>query len=136
MLGHLIYAGVTCKSKRKSLGHVLDKNGISADPENTSAGKRMPAPENVAELRSFLGMVNQLARFLPNIAEETKLLIHLLHRNAGWYWGHMQVDAFMHVKADHCWTPFLTFWDTQAVLTFFRGRFLLRTRSSSSSKRP
>lgn len=61
---------------------------------------RTPAPENLAELGSFLGMVNHLAKFLPNIVDMTQPLRHLLHGYIGWYWGQMQEDALSHVKAD------------------------------------
>lgn len=72
------------KTRVKCLGHVLDAHGISADPEKTEAMTRMPASENVTELRSFLGMVNHLAKFLPGIAEKTKPLRDLLHGDVAW----------------------------------------------------
>ena len=50
------------------LGHVLDKDGISADPEKTSAIFQMNQPNTVSELRRFMGMLNQLGKFPPNHA--------------------------------------------------------------------
>ena len=38
----------------------------------------MAAPTNVTEIRRFLGMVNQLSKFSPHLADETKLLRELL----------------------------------------------------------
>lgn len=40
---------------------------------------RMPGPENMVELRSFLGMLNLMARFLQKIVEETQTLKGLFH---------------------------------------------------------
>ena len=58
-------AGVTLNSDKcefskdrvKFLGHVIDTEGIHADPSKTSAILQMNAPSNVTELRRFLGMV-------------------------------------------------------------------------------
>ncbi len=54
-------------SKRKVhfLGHINSAEGISPDPAKTAAIRNMTEPSNVSELRSFLGMVNQLGRFIP-----------------------------------------------------------------------
>ena len=72
-LSRLEKAGVTlnpskCKFNCKSvsfLGHVIDKSGIRADPCKTSAILQMKPPNNVSELRRFLGMANQLGKFSP-----------------------------------------------------------------------
>ena len=54
------------------LGHVISADGVKPDPEKTRAVQELDAPKNVSELRSFLGMVNQLGRFLPKLAEKDK----------------------------------------------------------------
>lgn len=48
----------------------MDKRGVSADPEKTSAIKSMKAPVNFTQVKQFLGMVNQLGKFSPNLATE------------------------------------------------------------------
>lgn len=53
------------------LGHVISASGISPDPSKTEAVRKMGEPTNVSELRSFLGMVNQLGKFIPQ--RETSL---------------------------------------------------------------
>ena len=63
------------------LGHVLDKDGISADPEKTSAISQMDRPNNVSELRRFMGMLNQLGKFSPNLASITQPMRQLLSTN-------------------------------------------------------
>ena len=57
------------RSKVKFLGHIVDKEGVKADPCKTAAIVDMSPPTNITELRRFLGMVNQLAKFTPNLAE-------------------------------------------------------------------
>ena len=53
----------------KFLGHVIDQDGIHADPERTSAISNMEQPHSVMDLWRFMGLVNQLGKFSPRIAE-------------------------------------------------------------------
>ena len=43
------------KSSIKILGHVIDKDGIRADPSKLQAIIQMEAPQSVTELRRFMG---------------------------------------------------------------------------------
>lgn len=89
VLSRIKNAGVTlnpekCEFSKKSLtflGHVIDENGIRADPEKTQAIKRMSPPTSVSSLRKFLGMANQLGKFTPNLAEVTQPLRELLGKS-------------------------------------------------------
>ena len=56
------------KFKITFLGHLIDENGIQADPAKTSSILQMEPPTNVPELRRFLGMVNQLILEKPSRA--------------------------------------------------------------------
>lgn len=57
---------------------IIGKNGVKPDPDKVSAVVNMEAPQNVSELRRFLGMVNQLGKFVPNLATVTEPLRALL----------------------------------------------------------
>ena len=57
------------KTQLKFLGYLVDLDGIRADPEKTSAITEMTTPSNISELRRFMGMINQLGKFSPNIAD-------------------------------------------------------------------
>ena len=71
------------KTQLTFLGHLINHNGISADPAKTSAIKQMPPPNNIAELRRFFGMANQLGKFSPNLSEISAPLRRLLnHKQA------------------------------------------------------
>ena len=48
------------------LGHTIDGKGISPDPQKTAAINKM-ALKSTTELRHFLGIVNQLGKFLPEL---------------------------------------------------------------------
>ena len=68
------------------LGHVIDANRISADPAKTEAIKKMRVPTNVSELRRLMGMINQLNKFSPNVAQLSKPLRELLKSSTAWLW--------------------------------------------------
>ena len=57
------------KTELKFLGHVIDQNGIKADPEKVQAIQEMRPPENISDLRRFIGMMNQLRKFSPKLSE-------------------------------------------------------------------
>ena len=101
-------AGVTlnpdkCEFHRKSvkfLGHLIDEEGIKADPEKTSAITKMPTPQCVTDLRHFTGLANQLGKFSPNLAELSQPLRELLSTKCAWVWGPNQEQAFTRLKAE------------------------------------
>ena len=45
------------------IGHLLTTEGLKRDPSNVQAIVDYPVPTNLAELRTFLGMVQYLANF-------------------------------------------------------------------------
>ncbi|KAL0160136.1 hypothetical protein M9458_043861, partial [Cirrhinus mrigala] len=113
-------AGITlnvekCKlSKRKVhfLGHIISAEGISPDPMKTATIRNMTEPSNVSELRNFLGMVNQLGRFIPKPADKDKALRDLLSKKNCWIWGTEQAKAFQTLKDALSSPPVLAIYDT------------------------
>ena len=106
VLSRLQAAGVTlnqekCKFSQTSvrfLGHVVDHTGIQPDPEKIAAITHVRTPKNVGDIRRFLGMINQLSKFSPNLAEETQPLRELLSKERAWVWGEPQELAFRRLK--------------------------------------
>ena len=62
----------------KLAGYVLNKEGIKSDPKKTESIQDMDTPQNVSDVRRFLGMVNQLGKYVPHLAENTKPIRDLL----------------------------------------------------------
>ena len=82
------------------LGQKVDKDGVSPDEEKIKAIRNIPRPTSVTEIQRFLGMINQLSRFSPNLAEKTKPLRELLSKKSQWYWGPEQERVFSELKND------------------------------------
>ena len=96
------------------LGHVIDKSGIRADPCKTSAILQMKPPNNVSELRRFLGMANQLGKFSPHLAESSQPLRELLSTRQSWTWGPDQQTAFTTVQKKLSQPTVLALYDPKA----------------------
>ena len=87
-----------CKTQIKFLGQLVDQSGVRPDPEKVQAIQSMKPPTNIQELRRFLGMINQLSKFCPSLAEKTKPLRDLLSLKNQWLWGSCQDQAFNSLK--------------------------------------
>ena len=93
---------------------MIGPEGIQADPEKTEAIVRMSASTSVPELRRFMGMVNQLGKFTPNLAELTQPLRELLSEANMWMWGPSQSRAFKQVKQELSKPASLALYDPEA----------------------
>ena len=102
------------KSSIKFLGHCIDQQGIRVDPEKTAALCRMEPPKTVSDLRRFMGMVNQMGKFSPNIAQMSKPLRDLLSIKRAWLWGPEQDRAFNALKAELTKPTVLALYDSTA----------------------
>ena len=93
------------------LGHVIDKTGISPDPDKVSAILKMKPPTSITELRRFMGMVNQLGKFSSRLATISQPLRTLLSKQAVWAWGQSQDTAFQAVEDDLTTSPLLALYN-------------------------
>ena len=82
------------------LGQIIDGHGMRKYPSNVQAIVDFPELHDVAELRRFLGMVNQLKKFYPNLAEHSKPLGDLLGTKTARLWSPHQVDAFTYLQKE------------------------------------
>ena len=88
------------KSQVKFLGQVINSQGVSPDPDKTKAILQMEEPKNVTDVRRYLGMINQLSKFSPDLSSKTKPLRDLLSTKNQWAWGPSQQKAFADTKAE------------------------------------
>ena len=56
------------QSSVQYLGRRIDAEGIHATDSKLKAITEAPAPKNIQELRSFLGLLNYYGRFIPNLS--------------------------------------------------------------------
>ena len=80
------------------LGHRVDAEGLHTTTEKLEAITKAPAPKNVWELRSFLGLLNYYGKFLPNLATLLHPLNRLLQKDRKWKWSAECDQAFQSAK--------------------------------------
>ena len=81
------------RDQLKFLGHIIDKDGVRADPANVQAILDLSPPSNVSQMRQLVGMINELAKFAPNCAHVIRPPTELLNSKQVWRWGPSQEDA-------------------------------------------
>ena len=92
----------------KLLGHIISKDGIRIDPDKIQAILQVPYPRNIKELQAFLGKINFLRRFIPNLAEQIRLLNNMLKKDSKVKWTLEAKQAFEGIKMALTQAPVLT----------------------------
>ena len=80
------------------LGHVIDSEGLHPLPEKIEAIRQAPTPNNVTELKSYLGLLTYYGKFLPNLSTRLAPLYKLLSKKEPWEWTSAQDKAFNESK--------------------------------------
>lgn len=80
------------------LGHVIDSEGLHKAPSKTKALTDAPPPENVSQLRSFLGLLNYYGKFIENLSTLLQPLHELLCQGKAWKWTERRQAAFEQTK--------------------------------------
>ena len=79
-------------------GHIISDEGIQPDEEKYTAISRFPQLNSVRDLRSFLGLAQQLASFIPDLAHMMSTLCPLLKKGVAWTWTDDHENSFKEVK--------------------------------------
>ena len=81
------------------LGFIIDKIGIRATKRYKQKVLNVKKPENRKQMMRFIGLVNYLHRFLPNMHQQTRILTNLLKKDQRWRWGPEEEQAFVALNA-------------------------------------
>ena len=82
----------------KNQGHIWGQDGVRIDPNRTEAIANFPVPENVDDVRRFLGVVNYVGKFVPNMSSRSEPLRILMNKDIAWHWENDQQRAFEDLK--------------------------------------
>ena len=99
------------------VGHVLTSDGLRVDPQKIRAIREMPSPTDVAGVRRLLGIVNYLARFLPNLADKCTGFRRLTQKDVVWQWGESEEADFRRLKDELPSPPLLRYFDSRLPVT-------------------
>ena len=104
-------------SQVKYMGEVVSELGLSPDPEKNPAIHSMPTPSCKQDLQRLLGMINYLAKYIPNMSELTAPLRSVLKCDVPWAWFPEHDTALAKLKSVLSSAPVLRFYDTSLPTT-------------------
>lgn len=99
------------------MGHIITQDGIKADPDKTKAITNMPVPHDKPSLLRFIGMVNYLSAYCPNLSHTIRPLTDLTKKDVPFNWSEVQKAAFESTKALVSTTPVLRYFDPTKPVT-------------------
>ena len=82
----------------KFLGFLVHSRGIDVDPAKATAIATMRPPATVKDLKSFLGKVSYICRFIPGLASITSAFTKLLRKGQSFEWGETQQTTFKRLQ--------------------------------------
>ncbi|PIK48383.1 hypothetical protein BSL78_14743 [Apostichopus japonicus] len=95
----------------KYIGHILTKDGMKPDPDKIEAVTQLPKPESRKDLERFLGMIQYLGKFLPDLSQESAPPRVLLRKEIEWHWDTEQEQCFQRLKELATKAPVLRYFD-------------------------
>ena len=93
------------------IGHMFTDEGVKPDKEKVQAILMMPEPSTKQELQRFIGMIQYLAKFIPDLSEKAAPLRSLLKKNAAWQWNDEHQRAYQLLKEECSKQPTLCYYD-------------------------
>ena len=109
-----------CKFLTPSLsffGQIFSAKGTQPDPARISDLQNAQTPQNVHEVRSFLGMTNYSSRYIPDYATITEPLRALTKKDVRFRWTAPQQEAFDQLKIAVTHAPVMHYFDTTKETT-------------------
>ena len=85
-------------SEVKFAGYIINEEGTKPDPKLTAAISEFPAPTDLTNLRSFMGLVNRFTDFAPDLKHAMVPLQGLLSKKNAFLWGEDHDKAMNEVK--------------------------------------
>ena len=79
-------------------GHKLASNGVNPSEEKVAAIGDARPPKEASEVRSFMGLVQYSAKFMPDVASVSKPIQELTRKGVIFKWGEEQQTAFQELK--------------------------------------
>ena len=82
------------KSEVTYVGNRLTREGLKSDPEKIRAIKQIAKPTCTKDLQTFMGFIQYLSNFKPNMSTVSATLRTLLGNNTVWQWNEQQETSF------------------------------------------
>lgn len=98
------------------LGHEIMREGLKPCTDKVEAVLKARRPTNPSELKSWVGLVNFYAKFLPDLSAVLFPLCNLLKKNTPWMWSPECEQSFATAKQLLCSADVLVLYDAHKPL--------------------
>lgn len=82
----------------KLLGHVVSATGVQIDPERVKAIQTLFVPRSKKDIQSFLGKINFVRTFIPNLVDLVKHITSMLKKGSEIKWTDIARGSFESIK--------------------------------------
>ena len=86
----------------KFFGCCYDVNGVHPDPEKVEEIQDLKAPTKVNEVQQFLGTVQFISPFIPNLVDHTEIPCAMIRKESAWSWTPAHDKTFQKLKSLVC----------------------------------
>ena len=93
------------------LGHIITKDRILPDSDKIKAVKEYSIPQNLTQLRAFLGLASYYRRFIKNFSQIATPLYNLLKKDINYEWTEECQQVFQQLKNRLISAPLLAYSD-------------------------
>jgi len=87
-----------CTNKVVFLGFVVSAHGVEVDEEKIKAVREWKTPQNVSQVRRFLGLADFYYQFVKDFSFIAAPINQLTKKDILFYWGEVQENAFEELK--------------------------------------
>jgi hypothetical protein len=101
------------------LGHVISEGGISFDPSKVKDVLSWNTPQNVLDIRSFLGLAGYYRRSIEEFSKISKPMTKLLAKGNTFDWTPRCETSFQELKKRLTTTPVLTMPDMEKLFSIY-----------------
>ena len=89
------------KKEIEWVGHKIDQQGIRPLQNKLEAITKINIPRNEKELKSFLGLIQYLSKYIENLSANTDVLRKLLKKQNEWIWTDEHRRSIQQAKRRH-----------------------------------
>lgn len=107
---HLYLVATKCdfySTQMDCLGHLIDEHGIHADSDKMSKVRNWPTPKTYNEVQRFLGLVQYLSSFMPDVSMYSSVLSGMVRNGREFLWRPIHEHCFRMIKEMACKYPIL-----------------------------
>jgi hypothetical protein len=101
------------------LGHIISEGGIYVDPSKVKDVLSCNTPQNVSDIRNFLGLAGYYRRFIEGFSKISKPMTELLAKGKTFEWMPRHEASFQELKKRLTTAPIITMPDMEKPFSIY-----------------